>query len=153
MFESKDDIVRDTIFTERVRTLLYLSMTLNKTIFIVMSNARDINNALIIYGIVYKVSYGNESSWMQLDNSSFTFVSDENRAIPFRDVFAMSFTNANDNKSFINKHDTLNRVQNLSCIHNIPYYKLLKDIKYASKDLSDDSLYYKIISIVAGADI
>jgi len=148
MFESsKNDLAQQVLFTERIRTLLFLSMMNDIPISILYyPNGGTISNAIVETGIVGCVNTGHMSNpfWKRTISGNFYFNTDKDRWFEIRKILSVSFTNLieTDPVAFLEHKDTLNRTQHLGPV--IPSTGRRKfDIEF---DDDNDSKFYLILS-------
>ncbi|MBA3006939.1 MAG: hypothetical protein FP810_10235 [Desulfocapsa sp.] len=148
MFESsKNDLAQQVLFTERIRTLLFLSMMNDIPISILyFPDGGKISQAIVITGIVGCVNTGHMSNpfWKRSISGSFYFNTDKDRWFEICKIYAVSFTNLIeiDPVAFVKHKDILNRTQHLGPVMpNTGRRKFHIEI-----DDDNDSKFYRILS-------
>ena len=116
MFESKNDIAMQVLRTERIRTILFISMI--NAIPISILYIEDNDQETIKRGVVHSVAgiSSSQAPWQRAINGSFSFVSHEDNWFQISNTYAVSFTELNDRKSFFKHKDALRS------LHFDPYY-------------------------------
>jgi len=147
MFEStKNDLTKDAIFGERVRTLLFLSMVMNIPISVLLLKEDcTIDRGIVKTGVVETVSNGSGPEWKRCVTYSFILKTDEDCWNEIKHVFAISFSETSDPNAFIKHRNTLNRVQHLRMIYPGMFGRKKFDIE---TDDGNDSKYYRILSTI-----
>lgn len=147
MFESaKNDLTQQVLFGERVKTLLFLSMAIDLPISVLLFNDRDtIDQGVLKTGVVKVVSPGSGPPWKRCLTGSFMLKTDDDW-IEIQDVYAISFSEANDPVTFLKQKDTLNRIQHLRQIYMGDFGRDKINIEI---DDDNDSKYYRILSSIS----
>lgn len=151
MFESKDDIARDVLCTERVRTLLYLSMIKDIPISILyFENGGYIDQGEIKTGVVKVISpgVGPRRPFREYAlNGKFCFVSDEDCWFDISMINAISFTKLNDPKSFYNHTNSLTNTHLQALVHE---FGTKKGTIKLNQEFDDEinTKFYRILSSI-----
>lgn len=147
MFESaKNDLTQQVLFTERVKTLLFCSMANEIPITVLSFKDGDtIDQGILRTGIVKVVSPGSGPPWKRCITGSFMFNTYDSNWIEIIEVYAISFSQANDPVTFLKQKDTLNRIQHLRQIYMNDFGRKKIDLEI---DDDNDSKYYRIISSI-----
>lgn len=148
MFESaKNELTQQVLFGERVKTLLFLSMSIDLPISVLLiKDGCVIDQGIVKTGVVKVVSGGSGPPWKRCLTGSFILKTDEDSWIEIQDVYAISFSEANDPVTFLKHKDTLNRTQHLRQIYMGDFGRKKLDIEI---DDVNDSKYYRILSSIA----
>lgn len=149
MFDSaKNEIALDTIFVERVRTFLFLSMALKRPISILFPKGDcTIDQATVKTGVVTSVSGGSGQDWQKCTAGSFMLNTDDGVWNKIADVFAISFSGEKDPVAFLKHEDSINRIQHLRMVVGAFGRNRLN----MEMDDDNDSKYYRILATIAGA--
>ena len=150
MFDSaKDKLTQGTIFVERARTLLFLSMGLKRPISVLFhKDDCAIDQAIVKTGVVITVSGGSDPDWKRCITGSFILNTDERVWKKITDVYAISFSGERDPVAFLRHEETINRLQHLRSIYTRLTGRNRLNIEI---DDDNDSKYYRILSTIAGA--
>jgi hypothetical protein len=144
----KDSLAEEIIFVERVRTLLFLSMGLERPISVlIIKGHQKINEGIVKVGVVISVSGASGPEWKRCTNGSFRLDTDEKIWNKITDVQSVSFSGKMDPVEFHKHEKTITRMQHLQMIMGtFGRSRLNLEI-----DDDNDSKYYRIISEIAGA--
>lgn len=145
MFDSaKNNLTLDTIFVERVRTLLFLSMGLKIPISVLFPKSGEyIDNATVKIGIVTIVSGGGSNPvWKKSTSGSFKLDTDNDVWEKINDVYALSFSRESNPISLLESEGCINRTQHLrKTIGEFGRKRLDLEI-----DDSSEAKYYRIVT-------
>lgn len=147
MFESaKNNLTERVLLGERVKTLLFLSMTIDLPISVLLFKDGDtVEQGILKTGVVKAVSPGSGPPWKKCVSGSFMLKTDGDW-IEIQDVFAISFFKANDPVTFLKQKNTLNRIQHLRQIYMGEFGRKKINIEI---DDDNDSKYYRILSTIS----
>jgi hypothetical protein len=150
MFDSaKNKLTEDTIFAERVRTLLFLSMGLKRPISVLfLKDDCAIDQAIVKTGVVITVSGGSDPDWRRCITVSFILNTDEGVWNEITDAYAISFSGGRDPVAFLRHEETINKIQHLRSIYTGLFGRIRLNMEI---DDDNDSKYYRILSTIAGA--
>ena len=146
MFESsKNDLAEKILFGERVKTLLFLSMTTNFMLsFLIVKEPGTIDKAIIKKGVVTVVSPGSGAEWQRCFTCSFMLDSDDDNWLHLKDVHSISLSTEIKTPVELLKHEmSLNRIQHLGPIYTGATGRKKIDIEI---DDDNDSKYYRLLS-------
>jgi|GEM_PF-2718580 len=139
---TKDEFTRNAILSERIRTLLYLSLHLKKPISVLLLKSNEtINKGIVQSGIVTRIENGSGwKKWYQRyigGQFSLGIKNKQGNEITFNfdDIIAVSLTLQQDPKLFLDSNDTVNKIQ-----HIRPFTGLNGDGD------SGESYFYQILS-------
>ncbi len=145
MFDGlKEKILRESIFYERLRTLLYLSMLKNLKIWIVLQKPKEyIDSAKVVSGVVDGIVNGTapEPFYKTYIGGKVYFKSEDkdksDKAYNMEEIVAVSYYPINNIKQDIKSKNVLNNIQHLdpftgfaksSDTNEFHYYKTLSDL-------------------------
>ncbi len=147
MFESsKNDLARNVLFGERVKTILFSSMINEFPIsFLIIKETQKIDQAKIKRGIVKIVSPGSGAEWQRCFSGSFILDTDEDNWLDIKDVHSISLSETKDPREFLKHEMSLNRVQ-----HFWQVYTGTTGRRKTTLEIDDgtDSKYYKLLSYI-----
>ncbi|TKB23090.1 hypothetical protein FCL47_23940 [Desulfopila sp. IMCC35006] len=147
MFESsKNDLARNVLFGERVKTILFLSMINEFPIsFLAIKETQKIDQATIKRGVVKVVSPGSGAEWQRCFSGSFILDTDNDNWLDIKDVHSISLSETKDTREFLKHEMSLNRVQ-----HFWQVYTGTAGRRKTTLEIDDgnDSKYYKLLSYI-----
>lgn len=147
MFDSsKEDLAKNILFGERVKTLLFISMGKNKPISIlIIKENQNINQSVLKKGIVKAISPGSGHKWQKCFNFSFTLNSNDDDWIKIENLYFISFSDILTARDFFNNDTALNRTQHLKSVYSGFGGRNKIDLELEKEN---ETKYYKIISSI-----
>lgn len=151
MFDSsKNDVARNVLFGERVKSILFLSMLNDVPIsFLLTYTSENKEETLVTRGVVKIVSPGSGAEWQKCFNGSFMLDTDDHIWFRIQDIFSISLSELLDTREFFDHETSLNRVQHLQQVYSSTTNG--RGRAMIEIDNATDSKYYKILSYINNA--
>jgi len=144
---SKNDLARNVLFGERVKTMLFLSMIneLPISFLLYLNGAQKIDEATIKRGVVKLVSPGSGVEWEKCFSGSFVLDTDEENWINIIDVHSICLAATQDPREFGRHEMTLNRIQHFLQVYTGPTGRRKANFRLDLDD-ENDTKYYKLLA-------
>jgi hypothetical protein len=150
MFDSsKNNLARNVLFGERVKTILIFSM-INEfpiSFLLFLNGVQYIDKATIKRGVVKLISPGSGVKWEKCFSGSFLLDTDEENWLDIIDVHSICLAPIQDPREFLMHEMALNRIQHFSEVYSGCTGRMRANFR---SDLGDenDTKYYKLLSYI-----
>jgi hypothetical protein len=145
MFNSiREKVMRETVLSERIRTIFFLSRHLKKPISVLLIKPHQkIDQAVIVNGVITSIingTLGAKGEHHKYMGGEFSLGIKDSKGLEIRfnfsDVYAISIRYENDPKVFLNRKNTVNVTQHLQSFTG-----------FGPSSDSNESHYYHILSL------